>query len=360
MPETKGLLRSKVTIGLLLLAAALVVFRAVILPRIVLDYVNDKLDGMEDYQGKVKDINLHLWRGAYDIIELKLEKTGGRVPVPFIDVSRVELSVQWSEVVHGSLVGDITFHEPRLNFVKGPTRETSQTTVTPSWIEITKDFFPFSINQLKATDATIHYRDFHSEPEIDIYLDKVYLYATNLTNSRDVSQNKFARIEIYNKPGNNDPRVSVVVVLNTFEKKPTFDLRFSLNDVNLVRMNDFFKAYGNFDVESGTFTLYSEIVASKGAYEGYAKPLFDDLEVVDWKKDSKSMLRLTWEAIVGATAQILKSERTGKVATQVPIKGNFEDQNIDYWTAIGNLLRNAFIEAIRPTFEGITADKGSQ
>lgn len=358
MPGIKAILRSRITIALLVLVAVLGIFR-LMLPHLVLNYLNRSLNQMEDYSGNIKDVDIHLWRGAYDIIELKLEKTGGQVPVPFIEVSRTELSIQWSEIIHGSLVGDITFHEPELNFVKGPTRETTQTTITPSWIEITKELFPFSINQLDIEDGTVHYRDFHSDPNIDIYLDKVYLTATNLTNSRSVSQSKFSRIEMNNRPGNNDPELRVVVLLDTFAEKPAFDMRFSLNNLNLVRMNEFFKAYGNFDVESGTFTLFSEMSASNGAYKGYVKPLFKDLEVVDWKKDDQSLLRLTWEAIVGATAQILKSERTGRVATQIPIEGDFKDQNIDYWSAIGNLLRNAFIQAIRPTFEGITLDNGS-
>lgn len=351
-----NILSSKIMIVVSVFIVLAVVFR-ILLPHLVLNYINRTISAMEDYKGHVQDINIHLWRGAYDIIDLKLVKTGGKVPVPFIEVTKAELSIQWSELIHGALVGDMTFHNPQLNFVKGPTKETSQTEVSKSWIEITKELFPFSLNQLDVVNGTVHYRDFHSEPKIDIYLDRLYITATNLTNSRSVSQSKFARIEMYNQPKPDDPEVKVSVHLDTFAQAPTLDMEFSLKNLKLIRLNDFFRAYGNFDVEKGTFLLFSEMSTSQGAYKGYVKPLFQDLKVVDWKKEVKSPLRLAWEAIVGGAAKILENKPTGRIATVIPIEGRFKDQNIDYWTAIGTLMKNAFIQAIRPGFEDFSTEK---
>ena len=35
------------------------------------------------YQGKVGEIDVHLWRGAYSIRDVRLVKMTGNVPVPF-------------------------------------------------------------------------------------------------------------------------------------------------------------------------------------------------------------------------------------------------------------------------------------
>lgn len=356
MPQNRKTLRWAALIILLVIITAAAVFR-IMLPGMVLKYVNETLGQMEDYRGRIGNIRIHLWRGAYEIIDINLEKTSGKVPVPFISIPRMELSVEWSEVIHGALVGEMTIYEPKLNFVKGPTKETSQATITPSWMDITKKLFPFSINRLDIVNGSVHFRDFHSNPKINVYLDRLYADASNLTNSRSVSENRFARITMHNKPGKGDPAIKVFVNLNTFAEEPTFDMRFSLNSLDLNRLNDFFKAYGNFDVESGTFSLYSEMKASEGSYKGYVKPLFKNLNVVDWKTDKKSLLRLTWEAIVGAAAKILENEPSGRVATIIPVEGNFKNKDIDYWSAIGSLLKNAFIEAIKPKFEGITTGR---
>jgi hypothetical protein len=40
----------------------------------VRDYVNRKLNEMEDYRGHVAAVELHLWRGAYTIHEVVIEK----------------------------------------------------------------------------------------------------------------------------------------------------------------------------------------------------------------------------------------------------------------------------------------------
>jgi len=351
VPKTGTILRSKAWIVPAVLIIAVIILR-IMLPHIVLSYVNRTLDETDGYRGRVEDIDIHLWRGSYTINGLTLEKTDGEVPVPLIDVARIDLSVQWSEIFQGALVGDITFFGPELNFVKGPTDESSQTELPASWIEATENLFPFSINELNAVNGTIHYRDFHSDPEIDIFMDNVYLHATNLTNSRSVSQSKFAKIMLYNRPAKGDPEVEVTVDLDTFAAAPTFEMKFLLNDLALTRLNDFLRAYGNFDVQSGTFSLYSEVSAAKGSFEGYVKPLFKDLDVVSWKED-KNPLELAWEAIVGAAGTILENPASGRVATRIPISGDFEQQDIGYWTAIGNLLRNAFIQAISPGFQDI-------
>lgn len=344
LPAPKVLLPTLIII-LVLIAARIA------LPYILLHYVNGYLKDMQDYKGYVKDIEVHLWRGAYKLKEASIEKTTGKVPVPFFSAPSIDLFVVWHEIFRGRLVGNIVFHNPKINFVKGPTKETSQTSISKIWIDKTKGLFPFRIDRFAVEDALFHYRDFHSDPKINIALDHVYLEADNLTNSLKLNNEKFATIKIYNKPGEDDPKLNVNVSLDSFARHPTLNMKFSLKDLNLVRLNDFLRAYGNFDVQTGRFSLYADITTSEGAYKGYVKPFFSDLKFVDWKKQKHRPLKLVWEAIVGAAAKILKSEPQEKVATEIPISGNFENKDIDYWSAIANLLRNAFIQAIKPGFE---------
>ena len=352
MSTVGKILHSRTLIALFLIAAALVAFR-LMLPHILLGYVNRVLGEKEGYRGEVEDIDVHLWRGAYEIQGFSLEKTTGEVPVPFIDIDRIELSVQWPELVRGALVGDVTLYGPEINFVRGPTDKESQTDLPQSWIEVTEELFPFSINELDVVDATIHYRNFSTDPKVDVSLSNVFLHASNLTNSRSVARDKFAAIEAYNRPGENDPEIRLLAEADTFSREPAFDLKLSVTDLDLVRLNDFFKAYGNFDVEDGTLRLYSEISASGGSFEGYVRPLFEDLQIVDLGDEEKSLLDQAWEALLGAATTVLENPPTDRVATDIPIKGDFEEQDIGYWRALGSLLRNAFIQAIRPGFRGV-------
>jgi hypothetical protein len=61
-------------------------------------------------------------------------------------------------------------------------------------------------------------------------------------------------------------------------------------------MNDLFRAYGNFDVVAGKFSLYSEIKIRQRKIDGYIKPLFRDMKVYDRRQDAeKSMFRRLYE-----------------------------------------------------------------
>src|SRR5687767_9028432 len=95
--------RNKIFLTVAIIAVVLIAVRAA-LPGVVKDYVNRTLAGLEAYDGSVQDIDLALWRGAYRIDGVRIVKRGAEQEVPFFDADRVDLSVQWSSLLRGSLV----------------------------------------------------------------------------------------------------------------------------------------------------------------------------------------------------------------------------------------------------------------
>src|SRR5688572_30340518 len=134
------------TVGVILLA--LVVLR-LFLPTIVLNYVNKQLTLIDGYRGHVEDIDIALWRGAYQIKNIKLDKTGGKVPVPFFEAALIDLSVEWKALFHGKIVAEIETEKPKLNFVKGPTKESSQTKIDKDWTVVVDKLIPFKLNRFE-------------------------------------------------------------------------------------------------------------------------------------------------------------------------------------------------------------------
>ena len=61
----------------------LIAFR-IYLPYLVLHIVNKKLTEIKGYNGHVHDIDIRLLLGSYRIKDIELNKTGGKVPVPFL------------------------------------------------------------------------------------------------------------------------------------------------------------------------------------------------------------------------------------------------------------------------------------
>ncbi len=120
----------------------------------------------------------------------------------------------------------------------------------------------------------------------------------------------------------------------------------------MVKMNDLFRAYGNFDVVAGKFSFFTEIKIRQGKIDGYVKPLFRDMEVYDRRQDKeKGVFRQLYEALVGGVSGLLKNTPRKEVATEVPISGDIESPQTGTWQTILNLVQNAFFKAILPGFE---------
>jgi hypothetical protein len=139
--------------------------------------------------------------------------------------------------------------------------------------------------------------------------------------------------------------------LNALNKYPTFDLNAEIKNTNLVLLNDFLKAYGNFDVHRGNFGLYTEMAAKDGKFKGYVKPIIKDLKVVGPEDRHDKFFNKVWEQIIGAAGVILKNQKKDQVATKINIKGNFKDPQTNTLDAVWEVLRNAFIQALLPSID---------
>ena len=294
--------KSLIIIGIIIL---ILIGIRIALPYIIKDYVNNVLNSIPEYTGSIGDVDLNLWRGAYKIQDVKLLKTSGKVPVPFFSAKQLDLSVEWGALFEGSLVGEISLYNPKLNFVSGPTKKQSQQSIDTSWTDKVKQLFPLKINRFEIINGEVHFRNFHSDPKVDIYLDNIYATATNLTNSKNLSKTLIASIDA---KGNamHTGHFTLKANINPYLKEPTFDLAAKLTNVDLVKLNNFIKAYGKFDVQSGTFEVVGEFAAANGKFEGYVKPFFKNMKVLSLKEDIKNPLKLFWETIVGAVTGLFK------------------------------------------------------
>jgi hypothetical protein len=315
-------------------------------------YANRVLDRTPGYHGKIGDVDLSLWRGAYTIESVSIEKTGGRVPVPFFRSRQVDLSIAWKSLFHGALVGEVWFESPELNFVVGPTRSQRQDGSEADWRKPVRDLFPIRIDRLTARRGAVHFRNFRSEPPVDVYLHDVRLTVSNLTNSLDLSKDLVVRGQGSATPMQGG-RVEARMQLDPYADEPTFDLELTATSLALPQFDDFLRAYAGFDVQRGRLSVYGELAAEKGRFEGYLKPFFEDVDVLDLREEAgeQGWWASLWEAFVGGAAETLQDQAADRVATRIPISGRVDSPEIGFWPTLGNVLRNAFYEAFVPGLE---------
>jgi len=330
------------------LLVLLVAFR-IALPYILLKFVNRELTRIDGYYGHVNDIDVALLRGAYTIKDIRLDKTGGKIPVPFFSADIIDLSIEWRAIFQGAIVGEIVVEQPKLNFVKGPTKQTTQTKIDKDWTKVVDTLLPLKLNRLEINNGEIHYLDFHSSPKVDIFAKNVQILAQNLSNAKDQKEvlpsTAEASADVYGGTA------TVNMKLDPLNNKTTFDANAELKNLNLTNLNDFLKAYGNFDVSKGNLSLYTEAAAKDNKLAGYVKPVVKDLKVLDAKKDDENPIQFVWEAMVSGVAWVFKNHPKDQLATKIEFNGNLKDPDTNIWEIIGQVLRNAFIQALYPSLE---------
>jgi hypothetical protein len=336
-------------IGPVLLILILVIVRAA-LPWAIMSYVNRTLDKIPDYDGQIGDIDLNLLRGAYQIEDVNLLKSTGRVNEPFFRAANVDLSIQWRELLHGSLVGEAVLTQPEINFVSGETKKTSQTSVDASFMDRIQELFPVKINRVEVRDGSIHFKKPNGTPPIDIFIDEIELLATNLTNSARLNQELQASLTARGRPMKKG-LLEIGLKMNPFRDEPTFDLNVELEDMDLTSVNNFFRHYAKVDVEKGSLDLYVEAAAENGKFTGYVKPLLRDVDVMDLKKEKLTLSQKVKELFGETFAAVFENKSKDQVATRIPFSGRFDNPRVGMLAAIGQLLRNMFGDALRPTLE---------
>ena len=140
--------------------------------------------------------------------------------------------------------------------------------------------------------------------------------------------------------------------LNVLKKIPDIDLDLQFENVDVVALNDFIRAYAKVDAEKGIFSLYSELAIDNGEITGYVKPIIEDLQIIDWSKEEESFIKKAWETIVGGIVEIFKNQPEDQLATKVPLAGNVNNLEAGVWPTVWNIFKNAFIEALSKQVEG--------
>jgi hypothetical protein len=135
-------------------------------------------------------------------------------------------------------------------------------------------------------------------------------------------------------------------------------MKAELEKLKIKELNDFLKAYANVDAEKGTLNVYTEVESKNGRFNGYVKPMMIDLKILRWKDEEEGFFGKLWEGVAELGKNILRNREKNQVATRVPLSGKIEKPDADIFETVIEVLRNAFIEALRRGLEPAIGDEG--
>jgi hypothetical protein len=335
---------------LLILVGVLALIR-IILPYVLLHVANDRLQKTMGYYGHIADLDLALIRGAYTLEGFYLDKqdTVTEKRTKFLSAGVIDLSVQWNALFHGRIVGELVIDTAEVRFTKEAAEPADLQKDTASFADLLHDFMPLQINRLEIHNSAIRYVDSTSKPKVDVQLSEVDVLATNLTNATDSAV--VLPSKVVASAGLYGGQLTFNMGIDLLAAQPAFDMNLKLTETDLKQLNEMLQAYGNFDVNNGTMSLYTEIATRNGEFTGYVKPVIKDLDVLGPEDKGDSFFHKFYEGIVGTAGDILNNPKRDQVATRVVLKGKLNDVKTSSLNAIIQLLRNAFIQALVPAID---------
>ncbi|WP_250626530.1 DUF748 domain-containing protein [Pinirhizobacter soli] len=337
----------------------LVIAGRMALPYAVLHYLNGRMQTMGAYRGHIGDIDIHLWRGAYTINGLVIEKVDGNVPVHFLNAPHTDTAISWKALRHGVVRAKVDFYNAELNFVDGRGGGESQTGKGVDWREQIKHLAPIRLDEINVHDSTVTFRNFVSSPRVDLKATDVNGTLANLSNASRANGTVVATADIKaNILG--DAPLTMKASFDPLQNLGDFKYELVVKDIVLTKANDLIRAYAGLDFAAGKGDFVMELESNDRKLSGYAKPLFHDVQIFSWKQDveqdHKNPLQIAWEATAQGLSWIFKNHDKDQLATRVAISGRLDQKNVSTWDAITGILRNAFVKAYSPTLEKLKPD----
>ena len=132
-------------------------------------------------------------------------------------------------------------------------------------------------------------------------------------------------------------------------KVPTFNADLSSSDIDLSELRNIIEKAIGIDVRSGVAGLYVEAAAADGYIRGYAKPVFDHLELEP--PPHSGLVAQAKASVARALAWSFKNKRKDRIATRLDFEGSVEDPDLDIADAVLRFIRNAFSTAERVSLD---------
>jgi hypothetical protein len=328
----------------IIIVVLLVAFR-LYLPTLVKDYVNKVLADIPGYYGHVEDIDLALYRGAYIIDGMYLNKVNATTQVPFLNFPKTEISVEWKSLFKGKIVSEITMFNPEVTYVfEDQQKKTTEGEAnTEDWTKALTDLVPININHFEIHNGKVGFVKLQEDPNIDLYMNQLELVADNLRNvKRDrnklPSPIKASAVSIGKGDFKLDGGMDII------KEIPDMDINFSLEKADITALNDLTRNYGGIDFKEGELDVYGEIAIANAFMKGYVKPMLKNTKLIS--KDD-GIFAVLWEGFVGMFKFILKNQGTDTLATRVPLEGDLNNVNAGVWTTVFSIFENGWISAFQ-------------
>jgi membrane protein len=332
------------------------------LPRLLTWLANRGVRKIPGYRGSVQKVGVDFTAPRLMVQGLSLAKFNGSKQDQLLDISSIIVGSHWNKLLSGALVGYIRLESPRLlldlesirsRTVDGATKPNPDRNSTANkdqqpWQEKVKNLPAFRLTSAVLHDGELRLRGIPGQNGGDIRIDRLNLDLDNVTNSTKLAPSMMAKAHCNARvmaSGNLELRAQAYPLAQV----PTFNVDFQTSNIDLTEVRTIIEKNLEIAVRRGIVDLYVEAAAAEGHIQGYAKVIFDHLELEPPKFSSFAGKLKAW--VVEAVANLGKNKPKDRIATRIDFAGSVEDPHPDIIDAILTFIRNSFTTAERASLE---------
>ena len=251
------------------------------LPFFLKNHLNKTLNNISGYYGEVVDVDVFIFRGAYTIKGLRLNKNTTKSQKPLLSIPKTDISIEWKTLFKTKLVSDVVLTNPEVAFSLKE-NETNGISVN-DWPKIFKELIMIDINRLEVKQGKLTFLEGYEQPNIFFEINDIALYTDNLSNVVEKKRLLNSPIRASGFTPSN-AKVSLEGYMNFSKKIPDMDLFFTVGNTETSNLNNFTNHYTGLEFKQGNFSVKSEITVINENIKGYVKPIFSNTHLTEKKE----------------------------------------------------------------------------
>jgi membrane protein len=329
--------------------------------------MNAALRKIPGLRGSVRRLEVYFIRPVVAAKGISLVTCNGTGPGHRIEMDLLKVSSEWKTLLGGSLVASLEVDAPRLLLrageIQGSRGEGATTeqkskrdnesptrlkNAGPAWQEKVMQLPHFKVASATVRDGEVRIAGLTGQNGTELSIQHLNIRAENIANSDRLKTNSMARVSAdAGLPGSGTFQLQAQGY--PLAKVPTFNADLSSRDIDLTALQELIESAVDVKVRRGFADLFVEAAAANGYIRGYAKPIFDKLELEEPQHRS-FFVRL--KAFASKTlVWLFKNKRKDRIATRLNFEGRIDDPGLDVFGALIRFIRNAFGTAERASLE---------
>jgi hypothetical protein len=263
-------------------------------PPLIAAKVRSSVESMEGgYHGDIDGVELSILSAEVTILGLHIEKSNGKVPVPFMQVKRFILGVARDGY---KLRQTVRLVSPNVSFVDAESKAAQQWGPKFELIEL-REQLPLELEAVYMEDGQVHLRNFEARPAVDVYAHDLEIAWEQLSGCLPPGWPSCKS----SLRGEGRVMGSGALALNggfDRNRNSRFNVAAELTNLKVTQLNPTLLKYVEIDAQGGTIELETIYRMLGDAKRLVVVPRLHDVEIVGGNRERTSLFR----EIVGGVA----------------------------------------------------------